>query len=193
MLCSSRPENIRLAGEMMERSAAEASEPDYPAGDRDDAPLLYKVAYPKALMLVLSSAQEYFNSSASLTDSCMELARYVACSSSSSSLCSSSLSPSSSVSSSFSVSLSPSYRVSSSSVSSSYFSSSLSRSSCVSSASVSSSCSSFFLSHSFLPSFSVSSFYSPPTFSRQIYIPPTLLTLSILTVWFRLYPILCLL
>ena len=53
----------------------EASEPDYPPSDRDDTPLLHKVAYPQAVDLVLSAAQEYFNSSAALTDNCMELAR----------------------------------------------------------------------------------------------------------------------
>ena len=60
----------------MERSMAEASEPDYPTGDRDDMPLLHKVAYSVSVDLVLAAAQEYFNSSAALTDNCMELARF---------------------------------------------------------------------------------------------------------------------
>ncbi|XP_041364061.1 neuroblastoma-amplified sequence-like isoform X2 [Gigantopelta aegis] len=68
LLCSSRVENIRLAGEMMERSASEANPVHGPATPT-------RVEYERAVQLVLSSAQEYFNSSADLMDSCMDLAR----------------------------------------------------------------------------------------------------------------------
>lgn len=76
MLCSGHAETIRLAGSLMEQSDAESREPHYPASDDDDMPLLHKVAYSKVVQLVLSAAREYFDSSATLTDPCMDLARY---------------------------------------------------------------------------------------------------------------------
>lgn len=36
----------------------------------------YRVSYEKSVKLVLAAGREYFNSSTSLTDSCMDLARY---------------------------------------------------------------------------------------------------------------------
>uniref|UniRef100_A0A3P8UP13 NBAS subunit of NRZ tethering complex n=1 Tax=Cynoglossus semilaevis TaxID=244447 RepID=A0A3P8UP13_CYNSE len=62
LLCSSRVENIRLAGQLMHCSK-----------------VLYihygPVAYHNSVELVLAAAREYFNSSTTLTDPCMGLAR----------------------------------------------------------------------------------------------------------------------
>ncbi|XP_048258558.1 NBAS subunit of NRZ tethering complex-like isoform X1 [Haliotis rufescens] len=67
LLCSSSMDTIKLAGEMIERSL-EDTKPTRQQRQK-------KVEYPRAVELVLSSAQEYFNSSAHLMDSCMDLAR----------------------------------------------------------------------------------------------------------------------
>uniref|UniRef100_A0A8C4GXZ0 NBAS subunit of NRZ tethering complex n=1 Tax=Dicentrarchus labrax TaxID=13489 RepID=A0A8C4GXZ0_DICLA len=56
LLCSSRVENVRLAGQLMHCYAL-------------------KVAYENSVELVLAAAREYFNSSTTLTDPCMGLAR----------------------------------------------------------------------------------------------------------------------
>ncbi|XP_054425468.1 NBAS subunit of NRZ tethering complex [Pteronotus mesoamericanus] len=72
LLCSSRPENIRLAGQMMHCHAG----PDSPlAGAAHKGRAPYRVPYERSTELVLASSREYFNSSTSLTDSCMDLAR----------------------------------------------------------------------------------------------------------------------
>ena len=57
---------------MVERSENESHKP---------TPVTYnmqtRVPYEKSIKLVIMAAQEYFNSSANLTDSCIGLARYV--------------------------------------------------------------------------------------------------------------------
>lgn len=72
LLCSSNASYIQLAGRMVERSEAESHKP---------TPLIYnmqtRVPYDKAIQLVIAAAQEYFNSSANLTDTCIGLARSV--------------------------------------------------------------------------------------------------------------------
>uniref|UniRef100_A0A8C5H6L0 Neuroblastoma-amplified sequence n=1 Tax=Gouania willdenowi TaxID=441366 RepID=A0A8C5H6L0_GOUWI len=60
LLCSSRVESIRLAGQLMHCSAVRFA---------------LKVAYDNSVDLVLAAAREYFNSSTALTDSCMDLAK----------------------------------------------------------------------------------------------------------------------
>ena len=69
LLCSSRKENIVLAGELMERSQTDATQSQSSFG------MGQRVAYDRAVELIVSSAQEYFNSSANLMDVCMDLAR----------------------------------------------------------------------------------------------------------------------
>ncbi|XP_036891385.1 neuroblastoma-amplified sequence [Sturnira hondurensis] len=72
LLCSSRLENIRLAGQMMHCHSG----PDGPpAGAAQRGGALYRVHYGRSTDLVLAASREYFNSSTSLTDSCMDLAR----------------------------------------------------------------------------------------------------------------------
>ncbi|XP_056437886.1 NBAS subunit of NRZ tethering complex [Gadus chalcogrammus] len=73
LLCSSRVENLRLAGQLMHCSQVSQ---DVPASVsyRGKGPAL-RVAYDQSVELVLAAAREYFNSSTSLTDSCMGLAR----------------------------------------------------------------------------------------------------------------------
>ncbi|KAJ8304032.1 hypothetical protein KUTeg_017615 [Tegillarca granosa] len=70
LLCSERKENIILAGDLIERKGTE-SEPSAhtPSFHKN------KVHYDRSVHLVLSAAQEYFNSSANLMDPCMDLAR----------------------------------------------------------------------------------------------------------------------
>uniref|UniRef100_A0A3P9P6K2 NBAS subunit of NRZ tethering complex n=1 Tax=Poecilia reticulata TaxID=8081 RepID=A0A3P9P6K2_POERE len=70
LLCSSRVENVRLAGQLMHCSA------DVPISlsFRGKGHAL-KVAYNSSVELVLAAAREYFNSSTALTDPCMGLAR----------------------------------------------------------------------------------------------------------------------
>ncbi|KAM7078156.1 NBAS subunit of NRZ tethering complex isoform 2-T2 [Molossus nigricans] len=72
LLCSSRLENIHLAGQMMHCHAGSVN-PPASAAQKGKAP--YRVSYEKSIDLVLAASREYFNSSASLTDSCMDLAR----------------------------------------------------------------------------------------------------------------------
>uniref|UniRef100_A0A8C5QYE1 NBAS subunit of NRZ tethering complex n=1 Tax=Leptobrachium leishanense TaxID=445787 RepID=A0A8C5QYE1_9ANUR len=72
LLCSSRLENIRLAGHMMHCSADSI---DLPISVSSKGKAQYRVCYGKSVELVLAASREYFNSSATLTDSCMDLAR----------------------------------------------------------------------------------------------------------------------
>ncbi|XP_033611926.1 neuroblastoma-amplified sequence isoform X1 [Fukomys damarensis] len=72
LLCSSRLENVQLAGQMMHCQAGSA---DPPASAAQKGRLQYQVGYEKSVDLVLAASREYFNSSTSLTDSCMDLAR----------------------------------------------------------------------------------------------------------------------
>uniref|UniRef100_A0A8C8Z0R0 NBAS subunit of NRZ tethering complex n=1 Tax=Prolemur simus TaxID=1328070 RepID=A0A8C8Z0R0_PROSS len=72
LLCSSRLENIHLAGQMMHCSACSIN----PAASvAPKAKPQYRVSYAKSIDLVLAASREYFNSSTNLTDSCMDLAR----------------------------------------------------------------------------------------------------------------------
>ena len=43
LLCSGRKENIKLAGDMIEKTAMESAEPQYPVNDNESTPLLHKV------------------------------------------------------------------------------------------------------------------------------------------------------
>ncbi|XP_024408243.2 NBAS subunit of NRZ tethering complex [Desmodus rotundus] len=72
LLCSSRLENIHLAGQMMQCHAGSDS---LPAGAAQKGRAPYRVQYERSTDLVLAASREYFNSSTSLTDSCMDLAR----------------------------------------------------------------------------------------------------------------------
>uniref|UniRef100_A0A8C4W7S3 NBAS subunit of NRZ tethering complex n=1 Tax=Gopherus evgoodei TaxID=1825980 RepID=A0A8C4W7S3_9SAUR len=72
LLCSSHLENIHLAGEMMHCSVWSV---DPPVGVASKGKPRYRVSYEKSIKLVLAASREYFNSSTSLTDSCMDLAR----------------------------------------------------------------------------------------------------------------------
>uniref|UniRef100_A0A3Q3AG74 NBAS subunit of NRZ tethering complex n=1 Tax=Kryptolebias marmoratus TaxID=37003 RepID=A0A3Q3AG74_KRYMA len=70
LLCSSRVENIRLAGQFMHCSK------DVPVSlSFRGKGYTLKVAYNNSVELVLAAAREYFNSSTALTDPCMNLAR----------------------------------------------------------------------------------------------------------------------
>uniref|UniRef100_A0AAZ3QC43 Neuroblastoma-amplified sequence n=1 Tax=Oncorhynchus tshawytscha TaxID=74940 RepID=A0AAZ3QC43_ONCTS len=77
LLCSSRPENVVLAGQLIHCSAV--SHDVVPVSgsfrDRGRGGLSAKVNYHTAVELVLAAAREYFNSSTTLTDPCIELAR----------------------------------------------------------------------------------------------------------------------
>uniref|UniRef100_A0A8C5FM34 NBAS subunit of NRZ tethering complex n=1 Tax=Gadus morhua TaxID=8049 RepID=A0A8C5FM34_GADMO len=74
LLCSSRVENLRLAGQLMHCSQVPSLRPPLPLRAASVGPAL-RVAYDQSVELVLAAAREYFNSSTSLTDSCMGLAR----------------------------------------------------------------------------------------------------------------------
>uniref|UniRef100_A0A8C4NK71 NBAS subunit of NRZ tethering complex n=1 Tax=Dicentrarchus labrax TaxID=13489 RepID=A0A8C4NK71_DICLA len=70
LLCSSRVENVRLAGQLMHCSK------DVPVSlSFRGKGYALKVAYENSVELVLAAAREYFNSSTTLTDPCMGLAR----------------------------------------------------------------------------------------------------------------------
>ncbi|CAI5683528.1 NBAS subunit of NRZ tethering complex isoform X1 [Oreochromis niloticus] len=73
LLCSSRVENIRLAGQLMHCSKVSQDVP-VSLSFRGKGYAL-KVAYDNSVELVLAAAREYFNSSKLLTDPCMGLAR----------------------------------------------------------------------------------------------------------------------
>jgi hypothetical protein len=70
LMCSGRQETIHLAGQMLERNSVESKPNRAAKGTGMD-----KVPYSKAVELVLSAAKEYFDSSANLSDPCMDLAR----------------------------------------------------------------------------------------------------------------------
>ncbi|XP_010178439.1 PREDICTED: neuroblastoma-amplified sequence-like, partial [Mesitornis unicolor] len=70
LLCSSSIDNIHLAGQMMHCSVWSADLTSSSKGKPQ-----YRVSYAKSIELVLAASREYFNSSTSLTDSCMDLAR----------------------------------------------------------------------------------------------------------------------
>ncbi|XP_035176436.1 neuroblastoma-amplified sequence isoform X2 [Oxyura jamaicensis] len=70
LLCSSSIDNIHLAGQMMHCSIWSVDQPVSSKGKPQ-----YKVSYMRSIELVLAAGREYFNSSTSLTDSCMDLAR----------------------------------------------------------------------------------------------------------------------
>ncbi|NXJ11056.1 NBAS protein, partial [Odontophorus gujanensis] len=70
LLCSSSIDNIHLAGQMMHCSIWSVDQPVSSKGKPQ-----YKVSYGRSIELVLAASREYFNSSTSLTDSCMDLAR----------------------------------------------------------------------------------------------------------------------
>ncbi|XP_010789312.1 neuroblastoma-amplified sequence-like [Notothenia coriiceps] len=72
LLCSSRVENVRLAGQLMHCSKVSQ---DVPVSLSFRGKGLLKVGYDNSLELVLAAAREYFNSSTTLTDPCMGLAR----------------------------------------------------------------------------------------------------------------------
>uniref|UniRef100_A0A673CVY3 NBAS subunit of NRZ tethering complex n=1 Tax=Sphaeramia orbicularis TaxID=375764 RepID=A0A673CVY3_9TELE len=70
LLCSSLVENVRLAGQLMHCSK------DVPVSlSFRGKSYALKVAYNSSVELVLAAAREYFNSSTTLTDPCMSLAR----------------------------------------------------------------------------------------------------------------------
>nr|XP_060503222.1 NBAS subunit of NRZ tethering complex [Panthera onca] len=72
LLCSSRLENIHLAGHMMRCSACSVNPP---ASAARKGKTQCRVSYERSIDLVLAASREYFNASTSLTDSCMDLAR----------------------------------------------------------------------------------------------------------------------
>ncbi|XP_041486381.1 neuroblastoma-amplified sequence [Microtus oregoni] len=72
LLCSSRLENIHLAGQMMHCSASSVN---LSAGAPHKGRAQFRVEYRRSIDLVLAASREYFNSSTNLTDSCMDLAR----------------------------------------------------------------------------------------------------------------------
>uniref|UniRef100_A0A8C2Y1J4 Sec39 domain-containing protein n=1 Tax=Capra hircus TaxID=9925 RepID=A0A8C2Y1J4_CAPHI len=72
LLCSSRLENIHLAGQMMHCSGCSINPPTSIA---HKGKTQYRVSYKKSIDLVLAASREYFNSSTNLTDTCMDLAR----------------------------------------------------------------------------------------------------------------------
>nr|XP_046229839.1 neuroblastoma-amplified sequence isoform X2 [Scatophagus argus] len=73
LLCSSRVENVRLAGQLMHCSKVSQDVP-VSLSFRGKG-YAQKVAYDNSVELVLAAAREYFNSSTTLTDPCMGLAR----------------------------------------------------------------------------------------------------------------------
>ncbi|XP_078503905.1 NBAS subunit of NRZ tethering complex isoform X2 [Lissotriton helveticus] len=72
LLCSSRLENIHLAGQMMHCTQLSVDPPIIIVSKGKSK---YRVGYKKSIDLVLAAGREYFNSSTALTDSCMDLAR----------------------------------------------------------------------------------------------------------------------
>ncbi|NXA37259.1 NBAS protein, partial [Eudromia elegans] len=70
LLCSSSIDNIHLAGQMMHCSIWSMDPLTASKGKPQ-----YRVSYEKSVELVLAAGREYFNSSTSLTDTCMDLAR----------------------------------------------------------------------------------------------------------------------
>ncbi|RXN16918.1 neuroblastoma-amplified sequence [Labeo rohita] len=72
LLCSGREENVRLAGQLMHCSAVSE---DTPVSVSFRGKAHARVSYSRSVELVLAAACEYFNSSATLSDPCMNLAR----------------------------------------------------------------------------------------------------------------------
>uniref|UniRef100_A0A673JN30 Neuroblastoma-amplified sequence N-terminal domain-containing protein n=1 Tax=Sinocyclocheilus rhinocerous TaxID=307959 RepID=A0A673JN30_9TELE len=72
LLCSGREENVRLAGQLMHCSAGSE---DTPVSISFRGKAHGRVSYSRSVELVLAAAREYFNSSATLSDPCMNLAR----------------------------------------------------------------------------------------------------------------------
>uniref|UniRef100_A0A671NLZ3 Neuroblastoma-amplified sequence N-terminal domain-containing protein n=1 Tax=Sinocyclocheilus anshuiensis TaxID=1608454 RepID=A0A671NLZ3_9TELE len=72
LLCSGREENVRLAGQLMHCSAVSE---DTPVSVSFRGKAHGRVSYSRSVELVLAAAREYFNSSATLSDPCMNLAR----------------------------------------------------------------------------------------------------------------------
>ncbi|XP_071999707.1 NBAS subunit of NRZ tethering complex isoform X2 [Engystomops pustulosus] len=72
LLCSGRHENIQLAGHMMHCNSTSI---DLPFNVNSKGKPQYRVCYERSVELVLAASREYFNSSATLTDNCMDLAR----------------------------------------------------------------------------------------------------------------------
>ncbi|XP_076354433.1 NBAS subunit of NRZ tethering complex-like isoform X3 [Tachypleus tridentatus] len=77
LLCSGSKENISLAGQMLESShnVVRKKSPLIMSSQTSGPLYSNKVPYHKAVKLVLVAAQEYFNSSATLSDPCMALAK----------------------------------------------------------------------------------------------------------------------
>ncbi|XP_022105886.1 neuroblastoma-amplified sequence-like [Acanthaster planci] len=77
LLGSSSLSNIQLAGEMLTRSSSSSQDPVSTSGDHGGiaSSATSRISYKRSVELVLSAAKEYFNSSADLMDSCMDLAR----------------------------------------------------------------------------------------------------------------------
>ncbi|XP_047243058.1 NBAS subunit of NRZ tethering complex isoform X3 [Girardinichthys multiradiatus] len=73
LLCSSRVENVRLAGQLMHCSKVSQDVP-VSLSFRGKG-YAVKLAYESSVELVLAAAREYFNSSTSIRDPCMDLAR----------------------------------------------------------------------------------------------------------------------
>lgn len=73
LLCSGREENIRLASQLVHCSAVSE---DTPVSVALRGKAHARVAYNRSVELVLDAGREYFNSSATLSDPCMNLARY---------------------------------------------------------------------------------------------------------------------
>ncbi|XP_056125295.1 NBAS subunit of NRZ tethering complex isoform X1 [Rhinichthys klamathensis goyatoka] len=72
LLCSGREENVHLAGQLMHCSAVSE---DTPVSVSFRGKAHARVSYSRSVELVLAAAREYFNSSATLSDPCMNLAR----------------------------------------------------------------------------------------------------------------------
>jgi len=80
LLCSGCDENIKLAGRMIEHSRSSAQQHpqlhQQQMGEQRMVDVLqFRVAYEQSVQLVLAAAREYFDSSATLSDADMELAR----------------------------------------------------------------------------------------------------------------------
>nr|XP_042904334.1 neuroblastoma-amplified sequence [Parasteatoda tepidariorum] len=69
LLCSGKNENITFAGKMMECNNKKKREKNF------IGPASFKLPFVKSVELVLVASQEYFNSAADASDSCMSLAK----------------------------------------------------------------------------------------------------------------------
>ena len=75
LLCSGRLANIQLAGEMIHTSSHQGQH--HTSTVSPEGTTVQRVPYDEAVQLVLMASEEYFDSSANLTDSSMDLARLV--------------------------------------------------------------------------------------------------------------------